>query len=66
MNVSKTNISFFFKDKSNPNSNVPLPIKKPIREITKESSPWSEKYRPQDFNHIVLDPINRKIFQRVN
>ena len=65
MNVSKTNISFFFKDKSNPNSNVPLPIKKPIREITKESSPWSEKYRPQDFNHIVLDPINRKIFQNI-
>jgi len=42
-----------------------IPIKKPIREMTKESSPWCEKYRPQDFNHIVLDPINRKIFQNI-
>jgi replication factor C subunit 3/5 len=27
--------------------------------------PWSEKYRPQDFNHIVLDPMNRKIFENI-
>jgi DNA polymerase III delta prime subunit len=40
-------------------------IKKPIREITKESSPWSEKYRPSVFNNIVLDPINRKIFENI-
>ena len=33
--------------------------------MTKESSPWSEKYRPSDFNHIVLDPINRKIFEKI-
>jgi replication factor C subunit 3/5 len=36
-----------------------------IRELTKESSPWSEKYRPSDFNHIVLDPLNRQIFQNI-
>lgn len=39
--------------------------KKTIREITKESSPWSEKYRPSEFNDIVLDPINRKIFEKI-
>ena len=39
--------------------------KKPIRDITKESSPWSEKYRPSDFDHIVLDPINKKIFNNI-
>lgn len=31
----------------------------------KDNSPWSEKYRPSDFKHIVLDPINRKIFQNI-
>ena len=39
--------------------------KKTIREMTKESSPWSEKYRPSEFNDIVLDPINRKIFEKI-
>jgi replication factor C subunit 3/5 len=63
----------------NPNPNINAPnqrsdsgesnrrsdSKKTIRDITKESSPWSEKYRPSDFNHIVLDPINRKIFEKI-
>jgi len=53
----------FFRDKEKATI-IPL-TKKPIREITKESSPWSEKYRPQEFNNIVLDPINRKIFQNI-
>jgi replication factor C subunit 3/5 len=39
--------------------------KKTIREMTKESSPWSEKYRPSEFNDIVLDPMNRKIFEKI-
>ena len=39
--------------------------KKTIREMTKESSPWSEKYRPSEFNDIVLDPLNRKIFEKI-
>jgi replication factor C subunit 3/5 len=59
--MNNTNISFF-TDKTN---NSIVSTKKPIREITKESSPWTEKYRPQDFNHIVLDPINRRIFQNI-
>ena len=28
-------------------------------------SPWCEKYRPQQLEKIVLDPINRTLFQRV-
>jgi replication factor C subunit 3/5 len=31
----------------------------------KESIPWVEKYRPNNFDDIVLDPINRKIFQNI-
>jgi len=27
--------------------------------------PWIEKYRPSDFNHIVLDPINRILFENI-
>ena len=66
-----TNISFFTnkKKETGPGNKETGSgyegIKKPIREMTKESSPWSEKYRPQDFNHIVLDPMNRKIFQNI-
>ena len=40
-------------------------INKNIRESTKEKCPWSEKYRPSDFNNIILDPINRKIFENI-
>jgi DNA polymerase III delta prime subunit len=60
--MNNTNISFFT---NNINNDSIISTKKPIREITKESSPWTEKYRPQDFNHIVLDPINRRIFQNI-
>ena len=27
--------------------------------------PWVEKYRPTQFDDIVLDPINRRIFQNI-
>jgi len=30
-----------------------------------ESIPWIEKYRPTNFNDIVLDPINRAIFENI-
>ena len=29
------------------------------------SSPWIEKYRPQSFDNIVLDPMNRQIFENI-
>lgn len=31
----------------------------------KNSIPWVEKYRPTQFDNIVLSPINRKIFQNI-
>tara|TARA_A100001035_G_C27768770_1_gene495138 strand:- start:787 stop:1725 length:939 start_codon:yes stop_codon:yes gene_type:complete len=30
-----------------------------------ENIPWVEKYRPDNFNEIVLDPINKKIFKNI-
>ena len=27
--------------------------------------PWIEKYRPTQFEHIVLDPINRRLFENI-
>ena len=27
--------------------------------------PWVEKYRPTNFKDIVLDPINKKIFNKI-
>ena len=27
--------------------------------------PWVEKYRPSQFDTIVLDPINRKLFENI-
>ena len=27
--------------------------------------PWIEKYRPTSFDNIVLDPINRQIFENI-
>jgi len=30
-----------------------------------ESKPWVEKYRPTDFENIVLDPCNRRIFRKI-
>jgi replication factor C subunit 3/5 len=32
---------------------------------TNTNIPWVEKYRPSHFDDIVLDPINRKIFQNI-
>jgi replication factor C subunit 3/5 len=32
---------------------------------TKQSIPWVEKYRPTNFDDIVLDPINRNIFKNM-
>ena len=31
----------------------------------KQNIPWTEKYRPTEFDGIVLDPINRKIFNNI-
>ena len=28
-------------------------------------SPWMEKYRPTNFNTIVLDPLNKKILSNI-
>ena len=39
--------------------------KKQVREVAKDNSPWSEKYRPSEFEQIVLDPLNRKIFENI-
>ena len=58
MEINKS-ISFF----SSSDSSSDIPIKK--ISTTKDNSPWSEKYRPSDFKHIVLDSINRKIFQNI-
>ena len=30
-----------------------------------ENIPWVEKYRPNRFDNIVLDPINRKLFKKI-
>jgi len=29
------------------------------------SIPWVEKYRPQEFEHIVLDPLNKEILENI-
>jgi len=52
----KTDIYIEEKDKDKDNAK---------KVFIKDNSPWSEKYRPSDFKHIVLDPINRKIFQNI-
>lgn len=33
--------------------------------IKKNTIPWVEKYRPSQFDDIVLDPLNRKIFENI-
>ena len=35
------------------------------QEKENENLPWIEKYRPNSFDEIVLDPINRQIFQNI-
>ena len=32
---------------------------------TSENIPWVEKYRPNQFDNIVLDPTNRKLFEKI-
>ena len=32
---------------------------------TKTNIPWIEKYRPTNFDTIVLDPINRQLFEKI-
>uniref|UniRef100_A0A6C0I3D9 AAA+ ATPase domain-containing protein n=1 Tax=viral metagenome TaxID=1070528 RepID=A0A6C0I3D9_9ZZZZ len=36
-----------------------------MTELSKENIPWVEKYRPTHFDKIVLDPMNRKIFNNI-
>lgn len=33
--------------------------------ITNICVPWMEKYRPKQFDHIILDPLNKKILQNI-
>ena len=33
--------------------------------MDKVSIPWVEKYRPTQFNNIVLDPLNRELFENI-
>ena len=32
---------------------------------TEESIPWIEKYRPKQFDNIVLEPLNRRLFRNI-
>jgi replication factor C subunit 3/5 len=36
-----------------------------MTETAKNNIPWVEKYRPQHFEEIVLDPMNRTIFKNI-
>ena len=36
-----------------------------LLQTTKQGIPWVEKYRPNNFGNIVLDPINRKLFENI-
>lgn len=36
-----------------------------LQSNTKDNIPWVEKYRPTDFDDIVLDPLNRKLFKNI-
>ena len=33
--------------------------------LSKDSIPWTEKYRPSQFNDIVLDTMNRNLFENI-
>lgn len=36
-----------------------------LQEKKNKDIPWVEKYRPNHFDNIVLDPINRKLFEQI-
>ena len=36
-----------------------------LKDIAKNNVPWVEKYRPTEFDDIVLDPMNRAIFKQI-
>jgi len=36
-----------------------------MQHIGSDASPWVEKYRPTNFENIVLDPINQKLFSNI-
>ena len=36
-----------------------------VENKTIKNAPWVEKYRPKNFDNIVLDPINRQIFTNI-
>ena len=36
-----------------------------LKESKNKDIPWVEKYRPTHFDNIVLDPINRKLFEQI-
>jgi replication factor C subunit 3/5 len=36
-----------------------------MNETKTEDIPWVEKYRPTHFDNIVLDPINRQLFEKI-
>ena len=36
-----------------------------LTNIENESIPWIEKFRPSEFEHIVLDPLNKEILQNI-
>ena len=40
-------------------------IQATIKSLVIESNPWTEKYRPTIFKDIVLDPINRELFDNI-
>jgi replication factor C subunit 3/5 len=37
----------------------------PVIHLRNCPMPWVEKYRPTQFDHIVLDPLNREFFQNI-
>ena len=34
--------------------------------ISSDNNPWVEKYRPTDFDDIVLDSVNKTILMKIN
>ena len=36
-----------------------------MNESKNKTIPWVEKYRPDEFDNIVLDPLNKKLFQNI-